>query len=377
MRILLTIHEELSPDSGAAGSTFRIGQEYEKLGHTVTFFSFGNLPAWMPLALKDVFFPEFLAAHLMTSLRHETIDVVDASTGDAWLWAKFFRRNRDKRPLLVTRSHYLEHIGHLQCLEEQQLGNLEISWKYPLYRGSIALWEVYQSMAVADLMFVLNQYEKEFSAENFRVALDRIHVVPNGISDVFLDLPYVPLTQAIVPLSIAVVGTYILRKGIRYSVPALQKVMARYPDVSVSFLGTECPAANVYNDFPADLHSRLHVIPHYEQAHLPALLEEHYVSLLASNYEAFGKVLIETMACGLAPVATATPGPQEVLTHEQNGLLVPVRDAEGIEAALVRLLSNRDLLEQMRSQAYQAAQGYSWTTTAKDRLAQYEKYLSV
>lgn len=374
MKILLTIHEELNPDSGAAGSTFRIGQEYLALGHDVVYFSFDDLPAWMPMYVRDLLFPEFVASYVLKDGKAQTFDVIDASTGDAWFWATFFREDHSRSPLLVARSHYLEHLEHQQCLEESQLGNISLSWKYPLYRGSIKLREVATSLKKSDLTFVLNQYEKDYAVEHFDVAPNTIHIVNNGISNAFLNAQFSPLEDR-PDLSIAIVGTYILRKGIQYSVPALKTILKRYPHIEVSFLGTECPESNVYKDFDSTFHHRIHVTPHYEHSSLPLLLKDHHISLLNSNYEAFGKALVETMACGLAPIATATPGPEKILSDQHDGLLVPVRDAQAIEAALIRLISDRRLLETIRARAYATAQNYSWTLTAQDRITQYEQYL--
>ncbi len=372
MRILLAIHEELNPDSGAAGSTYRLGEEYIKFGHEVTFFSFNNLPKWMPLALKDLFFPEFLAVYLAKNSITETFDVIDASTGDAWFWSKFFRSN--SRPILVTRSHYLEHLGHRQALEANQLGVLALSWRYSLYRGSINLWEVASSLRSSDLIFMLNNEEKHFSVQELGITADKIHLVSNGIPNLFLGLAYSPLPiVSTTPLSIAIVGSYILRKGIQYSVPALNRILQRYPFIRVTFLGTLFPENDVKNDFDIIVHNRIHVIQHYEHEHLPSLLHNHQISILASTYEAFGKALIETMACGLAPIATATAGPLKILTDGQDGIIIPPRDTQAIENALVHLIDDRAYLEQIRAKAYATAQGYSWSQTAEDRIALYEQ----
>jgi hypothetical protein len=40
MNILFTIHHHFDPDSGADGSTLKLGQEDQKLGHSVSSYSF-------------------------------------------------------------------------------------------------------------------------------------------------------------------------------------------------------------------------------------------------------------------------------------------------------------------------------------------------
>ena len=96
MKILLTIHHKLDRNAGAPGITWRLGQEYQKLGHEVHYYSFDNLPHNLPELLKSVLFPEFLANHISALSRTQDIDIVDASTGDAWVWAKIRRTSEDK-----------------------------------------------------------------------------------------------------------------------------------------------------------------------------------------------------------------------------------------------------------------------------------------
>ena len=81
------------------------------------------------------------------------------------------------------------------------------------------------------------------------------------------------------------------------------------------------------------------------------------------------------MACGLAPVATATSGPIDIISDRQDGLLVPLRDSQAIENALEELIRDRSELARLRRNAYQTAQNYSWTDIARQNLALYGQVL--
>lgn len=384
MNILLIIHETLDPNSGAAGSTFKLMQNYRDLGHEVSCYSLDDLPPNLPPLVKRILFPEFVAMQIVKS--NSKFDVVDASTGDAWLWAKIFHQIRNttgqkkspNTPLLVTRSHGLEHLKHLTDLEDAKRGDLSLSWKYFLYRGSIQLWEVAQALRSSDLVFLLNQEERHYVIEKLGVQADRALVFANGIPEKFLNLPWQPL-PADGSLRIAQVGTYIPRKGIQYSAPVLNRILQRYPQVQVTFLGTQChecqDVAQVYADYDPKLHDRIQVIPRYRHDLLPSLLEGHHIKLFTPLSEGFGKALVEAMACGLAPITTSAPGPMEVVRDGHDAIVIPPRDSEAIEQALERLIGDRPYLEQLRRQAYATAQKYSWKRIAQDRLAAYQKAL--
>ncbi|MEG4861693.1 glycosyltransferase family 4 protein, partial [Microcoleus sp. K1-B6] len=156
---------------------------------------------------------------------------------------------------------------------------------------------------------------------------------------------------------------------------ALNAILARYPQVKVSFLGTGCSEAEVHADFEPAVRDRIRVIPRYSQDTLPDLLRGHHIKLFPTLSEGFSLALTETMACGLAPVTTTTPGPMEIVRDGHNGILVPARDSQAIEQALERLVTDRPYLEQLRRNAYATAQHYSWERIARHNLAFYEEAL--
>lgn len=368
MKILLSIHHRLDPHSGAPGTVLKLGQVYQQLGHEVHYLSHDDLPKRLP----DVLFPEFVAGYLHRHNQRHQFDVIDASTGDAWVWGTMLRRFAPNQPLLVTRSHGLEHTVHLENLEEAQRGNLHLSWKYPLYRGSVLLWEVATSLRCADRVFLLNRQDQQYAIEVLGVQPDRIAITPNGIPDQFLNLPLEPLIDAEdAKLRIACIGTYIPRKGIHYSVPALNHVLARYPHVSISFLGTCCPEAQVHADFDTAVRDRVQVLPRFQHETLPDLLKGVAIKLFTPLSEGFGKALIEAMACGLAPITTAAAGPLEVVRDGHDAIVIPLRDQAAIEQALERLISNRPYLNQLRRNAHTTSQNYSWLNAAEKRLMLY------
>jgi glycosyltransferase involved in cell wall biosynthesis len=72
---------------------------------------------------------------------------------------------------------------------------------------------------------------------------------------------------------------------------------------------------------------------------LPLIASSH-VLVLPSDYEGFGNVLVEAMACGVQVIATSCPhGPAEILDNGRYGQLVPTGDVAALQEAMERSLS--------------------------------------
>jgi glycosyltransferase involved in cell wall biosynthesis len=70
--------------------------------------------------------------------------------------------------------------------------------------------------------------------------------------------------------------------------------------------------------------------------------------ILTSNFEAFGLVLAEGMACGVPVISTnCVAGPPEVLQNGGSGLLVPVDDAVALASAMERIVADEPLRQRL------------------------------
>ncbi len=80
---------------------------------------------------------------------------------------------------------------------------------------------------------------------------------------------------------------------------------------------------------------------------IPALHAQADVFVCPSRHEALGNVVVEAMAQGKAVVATASQGPSQMITDGDNGLLVPIDDAEALAQALNRVIADKALRQRL------------------------------
>jgi len=91
--------------------------------------------------------------------------------------------------------------------------------------------------------------------------------------------------------------------------------------------------------------------------------------------EAFGMALLEAQASGLPVVAGASGGVGDIVVPGTTGLLAPPGDADALAAALLRVLSNRDLAERLGQAAYELAIAEFSETKIVDRFEQFYRSL--
>ena len=373
LKIIMSIHHSLDKNTGAPGVVMQLTKEFSKLGHSAKIQSHENLGRAKNKKIAGALYPILCAYHFKKN--YDEIDVIDASAADLWLFGSINRRLAC--PLLVTHSHGLEHIAHENLINETKRSGNILSWKYPIYRGGIRLWEVKKSFQNSDLCLFLNKNEMRYAIENLGLKADRCFLVPNGVDDALLDdsLEICPpeITGAV---RIALLGRYSAMKGAAYGAKALNRFLTRFPKATVMFLGTGCGAELIQADFQEDLWSRITVAPNYVRESLSEHLAGVHILLFPSLSEGFPLSPGEAMARGLAPVASAIPGVTEIINHMESGILVPPADSAAIEQALTQLVEQPDLLQSLRLGARQRAMQFRWRDIAQQRINLYREFIA-
>jgi len=91
----------------------------------------------------------------------------------------------------------------------------------------------------------------------------------------------------------------------------------------------------------------------------------------ATSRESFGIVLLEAMALGRPVVATNIAGYASVVTDGEDGLLVPPRDYQELSKALLTLLNDERLRQQMGARGKAKSKGYDWKIVGRNLLDYY------
>ncbi len=88
-----------------------------------------------------------------------------------------------------------------------------------------------------------------------------------------------------------------------------------------------------------------------------------HVWMMASQSEGFPAPVLEAMACGCCVVATDCGGTRDMITHGENGFLVPVGDSDEIVKKVEFLLSDSQVRSQISRRAEQTAKQFNWESS--------------
>ncbi len=375
MRVLMSIHHPLDVNSGAPGVTWRLANALRLRGHTVDIVSFERVSA--ADRFKGYIYPWFIAGFVA---KHPHYDVLDLSSGDGWVLSvlpKAWLGN--PKPLIVARSHGLEHVAHQARLEANRSGVLQLSWKYPVYHGGFRLWECGMSFSHANAALFLSSVDQQYAVAHLGVDPSRAIRVRNGIADCFVERarsllirkpPFNP------PQNIAFIGRYTEMKGRRYLRLAMRALLSKHPKSNLGLFGTMVDRSAVLADFPSELRNRIFVVPTYDNEHLPTLLAGYHVLAFPSLSEGFPAAPLEAMACGLVPVVAATPGPMSYIKSGRNGVVVALHDANALESEITRLIDDPNRWNAMRRDALATAIEHSWDDVASETERIYVQFIA-
>ncbi|UCD54010.1 MAG: glycosyltransferase family 4 protein [Dehalococcoidia bacterium] len=96
----------------------------------------------------------------------------------------------------------------------------------------------------------------------------------------------------------------------------------------------------------------------------------------AIGWESFGIILLEAMAVGTPIVASNIAGYASLITHGVEGLLVPPKGVRSLAQALISVLSDESLRQQMGANGITKAAEYDWKRVSRQVLDYYIKVRS-
>ena len=202
-------------------------------------------------------------------------------------------------------------------------------------------------------------------------------IIPNGIDSKHFSPSASPIDEfADGKLNILFVGRLEKRKGLNYLLKAYKQVKQEIPNSRLIIVG---PGTRLRHKYEKQVIRKglkdVVFIGYASYRELPRYYKTaDIICSPATGRESFGIVLLEAMAVGKPIIASDIEGYTSVMTHGAEGLLVPPKNAGKLAEALVSLMTDEPLRQQMGANGRVKALEYDWEHIAR-RILNY--YLSV
>lgn len=206
------------------------------------------------------------------------------------------------------------------------------------------------------------------------------NIIPNGIDMEHFSPDVTPIEEFCDGRqNILFLGRLERRKGLIYLIKAYHKVQQEIPDSRLIIVGPGTRLRKPYERWVRNHGLKDHVVfvGFVPEADKPRYFKtaDVYCSP-ATSRESFGIVLLEAMAVGTPVIATNIDGYSSVVTHGEDGLLVPARDSKSLAETLITILHDEELRKKLKAGGDITAQKYSWEKVSRRILDYYIEVLN-
>ena len=300
------------------------------------------------------------AIQLLLGLNSKRFDVVVFhSHPSTALLAPIFRRRLRCKTVMVMHGD----------INDRPAGTYDprLTWWYKITTG--------RAYRVVDAVIALSTYMRNFAIAG-GAHPEKVFIVPNGVDPAEIGLSTIDQpnqsTDATAKHStrILFIGRIEYNKGVDLLVQAFAKLKAHFPELSLCCVGGPNPT------FMRALREQIRVlgvedslefIPPVSRSQLGAFYRSAKLVVVPSRSETQSTVLMESMAASKPVVASDTGGNTMMVVENETGLLFPSGNADGLYAALKKLLSDEKQLMLMGEAAQRRYNElYSLEKTAAD-----------
>ena len=248
-------------------------------------------------------------------------------------------------------------------------------------------------------LVVMNKFAVEILRTDYALKDSKIIVIPHGIHDV-LYKPNMPIKKYLGYADKQLLISFgFLRpgrkerssgRGYEYVIDALPKIINKFPNVLYLIIGITHPKTlkkegEKYRYFLENKVKELSLEKNVKFINRYVTLEELiqflqatdiYISSSLNPDQIVSGTLAYAMGCGRAIVSTPFLHAKEIVSQER-GLLVKFRDSELFADAIIKILSDPGLKEEMGRNAYSYTRHMTWSSVALDYKKVFDNYIKI
>jgi glycosyltransferase involved in cell wall biosynthesis len=224
---------------------------------------------------------------------------------------------------------------------------------------------------LADCIVVNSEYMRNNVLAWYRVNLDKIVVIPNGV-----DLERFVGNEDKIALegdpSILYVGHISRRKGVDVLIKAISKLKSKLPNIRLHLVGggNNRDVALLAKEEGIEKNVIFHGWA--EGSLLPSYYKSADICVFPSRHEGFGIVILEAMASSIPVIASDIPSFREIVSHGLDGVLFEPENADALSKEVIALYQDPYLRKELSRNAFEKVTRYSWEKIADRYIALYK-----
>jgi phosphatidylinositol alpha-mannosyltransferase len=368
MKIGLVSPYDYAYPGGVMAHIFHLGQHLIKLGHEIKVIA----PLSSPPAILDKGF-----IRLGRSVPVPTGDSTARISLSVWLEPRIKQLLKEESFDIIHLHEPLAPIIPLFILQLSQAVNVGT---FHAFHGSGRMYWITKYI----LKRWYDKLDGRIAVSNPALGFVRNHfpgdykVIPNGIDFERFSNPAPPLTDfQDGKINILFVGRLEKRKGLKYLLGAYSKLKWKHPNTRLIIVGPGNPEPESYRFIAERNIEDVVFVGSVSYEDLPRYYQVADIFCSpATGQESFGIVLLEAMAAGKPIVATSIEGYSSVMTHGQEGLLVPPMDEAALESSLETLIEDASLRGELANNGRMKAPKYDWEVVTSEIVDYYTLLLN-
>jgi len=244
-------------------------------------------------------------------------------------------------------------------------------WNVPFCAyNKIALNRRLKALDVADRVLVLSKTSYD-SFINNGYPKEKLRIVVYGVDkDLFR-----PRSKNDEVFRVLFIGQICLRKGFQYLLEAWKSMKLK--NAELVLVGTSKPdALYALRKYSGKVDFKIYGALSDMNA-IAEVYNKASVAVFPSIEEGFGMVVTEAMASGLPVVVSENVGAKNLIKNGEDGLIVPIRDANAIKNAILSLYEDEEKRREMGRKARSKIENQTWEAYRNNLLKVYQELIQI
>ncbi|MBI3291042.1 glycosyltransferase family 4 protein [Candidatus Falkowbacteria bacterium] len=227
----------------------------------------------------------------------------------------------------------------------------------PMSAGKKAFYKFAErfSARYKDTLICVSEFDRQVGLKNKIAAEKKLVTIHNGVQKLEFLEKQAARSELGLPADKIIVGTianFYPTKGLNYLIEAAKIITKKKPEVIFRIIGFGDMENKLKDQIKKlNLGSRFFL---GEKLNGYRYLKAFDMYALPSVKEGFPYAILEAMAAGL-PIVTTNVGGIAEMINDKNGILVEPKSAEALAEAIIKLMENKNLAEELSRQARQDA----------------------